>query len=357
MRLAVLGRAVDGAIPAVDGAVVQPQRLELRDAARVQLREGILLDVGAHQRAEAGDVLLVQIDDAPLQPLAAEGDARDRVAQVVAGGADVAGLFEEGDARLGPEAAAEEDRRVDAHRQHRREQELREVVEVGKSFRLRELQMDLEAGVAGFDHHRVVLHHQVVDALDGEVERFAARFVHGAVERHVARVGDHVVEAEVGLQNCRKDPGEHDLVAERLGGLARFDEQGSELRFHVAEAVARVRLGVGVGLDLEEAQLGGEMRIADGFQDLQRAGSGMVGAVDEEHLLLRADARDAALECVLGHHPVERTQVVEHRAHEGAPGRAFQPAAGLLVLVGVVDGHDRDSIDPRTSSSFFEPRS
>ena len=73
----------------------------------------------------------------------------------------------------------------------------------------------------------------------------------------------------------------------------------------------------------------------------------MVGAVDEEHLLLRADARDAALERVLGHHPIERTQVVEHRAHEGAPGRAFQPAAGLLVLVGVVDGHDRDSIDPR----------
>src|SRR5947199_6594347 len=46
--------------------------------------------------------------------------------------------------------------------------------------------------------------------------------------------------------------------------------------------------------------------IVDGFEDLQRAGRGMVGAVDEEHLLLGADARDAALEGVVGHHAVER---------------------------------------------------
>ena len=115
---------------------MQPQRLELRDAARVQLREGILLDVGAHQRPEARDVLLVEIDDAPLQPAAAERDPRNRVAQVVARGTDVAGLLEERDARLCPEPAAEEHRRIDPHRQGRREQELGEIVEMGKALGL-----------------------------------------------------------------------------------------------------------------------------------------------------------------------------------------------------------------------------
>jgi hypothetical protein len=98
-----------------------------------------------------------------------------RLAQVQARRADVAALLEERDARLGPEPRPKSTGELVPDGEHRRQEQLREVVEVREALGLGELQVHLEARVAGLDHHRVVFDHELVDAADGEVEGLAAR--------------------------------------------------------------------------------------------------------------------------------------------------------------------------------------
>ena len=73
-------------------------------------RERVLVDVGREQHLEAGDVLLEDLEHAVVDPAPAERDARRLLAQVQARGAVIDRLLEEGDARLAPEPAAEEER-------------------------------------------------------------------------------------------------------------------------------------------------------------------------------------------------------------------------------------------------------
>ena len=115
--------------------------------------------------------------DAALDPVLAERDARRAIARVQRRRADVTRLLEERDARLRPEALAEQRGRVRADRQRRREQELRDVVGVAEAVRLGDLEVDLKARVAGLEHERVVLGDELVEALDRDVVAVAARRV------------------------------------------------------------------------------------------------------------------------------------------------------------------------------------
>ena len=62
VRLAVLRDAVAGAVPAVDRAVVEAERLQLRDLAAVEDGVRVLLVLGADERAEARDVVLEDVE-------------------------------------------------------------------------------------------------------------------------------------------------------------------------------------------------------------------------------------------------------------------------------------------------------
>jgi hypothetical protein len=129
MRLPV-GPAIAGAVPPVDGAVMQPQSLQLGDLAPFQGGERVFLDIGRHQGAEACDVLLEQLEDRIADPMPAEVDPRTAIAQVVNGSARVDRLLKEGDARLAPQLAPEQERRVGRRRDHRRRHHLGNVIQV-----------------------------------------------------------------------------------------------------------------------------------------------------------------------------------------------------------------------------------
>src|SRR5438309_2326091 len=109
MRLAV-GDAVAGPVPAIYRPVVEPQRLELRRLSAGHLLERVLVEIGAHERAEARDVLAEQLGHRLPDPARAEHDSRGALAHVLLAGARVHGLLEQRDARLGPQPPAEEER-------------------------------------------------------------------------------------------------------------------------------------------------------------------------------------------------------------------------------------------------------
>ncbi len=75
----------------------------------------------------------------------------------------------------------------------------------------------------------------------------------------VARARHHVVQAEVALAHGRQDAHQHRLQVDLRGGLARLLHQLVELPLHAREAIARQRLRIAVRLELEQAELGGEV--------------------------------------------------------------------------------------------------
>ena len=102
-------------------------------------------------------------------------------------------------------------------------------------------------------------------------------------------------------------------------------EQLVELGVHPGEAVAAELLGVEVELEVERADLGRVRVIGERGEHRQRSGRRLPRSVDEEHLLLGADAPDAGLEAVVGEHHLQRLQVAEHPADRrlsiGSSGR------------------------------------
>src|SRR5690242_17859741 len=117
MRLAVLRDPVAGAVPSVDGAVVQPKRAQVGDGAAIERSKRVFLVARRDERAETRDVLLEDVDDAPAEPMVAEAHTRGLVPAVQSRRADVARLLEERDSRLGPETLAEERRGVRTDRE------------------------------------------------------------------------------------------------------------------------------------------------------------------------------------------------------------------------------------------------
>ena len=169
---AQVGLAVDdpvaGAVPAVDRAVVEAQRAQLGRQALRQRFEGVLVALGGDEDAVARDVLAVELDDGVAHPRPPEVDAGAALPEVVARAARVHRLLEDRDPRLVPEAAPEEHRRVHGGGEDRPRRHLRDVVHLGELGGA-DLEVRLEGRVAGLDHHRVVLDHQLVHALDADL--------------------------------------------------------------------------------------------------------------------------------------------------------------------------------------------
>ena len=129
--------AVATPVPAPDRAGVQAQRRQVGGLAAAEGVERVGdLDV-REERREPCDVLPVELEDRAADPSVAEGDARLEVAEVMARPAGVDGLLEQGDAGLGPQPAAEQQRRVGGAGQHGPGEHLRDVVLVGERRRAR----------------------------------------------------------------------------------------------------------------------------------------------------------------------------------------------------------------------------
>jgi hypothetical protein len=333
-----VGLAVEDAVarpvPPVDRAVVQAQGLELRRHPAVEHRHRILVEVGADQGPEPGDVLLEDLDHRVADPAGAEADPGLLLADRAALGAGVDRLAEQRDPGLGPQPLAEQDGRVRRHRHQRPGQELGQVVVAGELLGA-DLEVDLEARVTGLDHHRVVGQGQLVEALDRELELAAAHGGQDLVELEVALGRHHAVEPEVAGPHRGQDAHEHDLHAELAGRGPGLADQVVELSVHLGQAVAAEHLRVAVGLELELAELGGVVRVGlELVEERQHpAGRGPL-LVEQEQLLLGADAPDAGLEPLLGDHAVERAQVGEDRAGELALALRVERAVGVLVVPG-----------------------
>ena len=213
-------------------------------------------------------------------------------------------LLEHGDAGLGPQTAAEQQRRVGRAGEHRTGEQLGDVVLVGERRRV-DLEVNLEAGVARLDHHRVVAYAQLVDALDVEVDVGATQVADRRVESVVAVLVDHVRQTEVGRADGRQDPGQQHVDAALVGDGSHPAEELVQLRLHGAEAVATEALRIEVELEIEGTDLGHQVRVVDGVEDLERDRRRLPVAVDEEHLLLGADAAHTGLDAPFGEHAVE----------------------------------------------------
>ena len=96
-------------------------------------------------------------------------------------------------------------------------------------------------------------------------------------------------------------------------------EQLVELGVHAGEAVAAELLGVEVELEVERADLGRVRVAGERGEHRQRSGRRLPRGVDEEHLLLGADAPDAGLEAVVSEHHLQRLQVAQHPADRRLP--------------------------------------
>ena len=322
----VVVHPVAWAVPAVDRAVVQAQRVQRRDHAALDHADRVVLGLGRQHGAEARDVLLENLGDGVLEPVVAEVHARFQAALLLHVRARVDRVFEDRDAGLVPESLAEQDRRIDRRRQQRRGDHLRDVV-VAREVLGTDLEVHLEAGVAGLEHDVVVLHRELVDAVDGELEVLAPHRADGVVERMVTRCRHHRIEAEVGLGQGRQDADQGDVAGEAGRRLAGLAVDLLQFRLHAPEAVALQPPRRQVGLEVEQAEFMRETVVVDDVQDVERARGGLVRLVDQEHLLLRADAPHVRFEQAGVEHAFEGVDLGQQGLLEGLAGGvvAVQP--------------------------------
>ena len=126
-----LGDAVAGAVPAVDGAVEEAQRLQRRHAARGEdVRSGSSSTSAAsrtRKRETSSWKISSTLSSTQPRPKRTRGLCSRRCEVARRRGVDR--LLEEGDAGLAPEPLAEQQRRVGGRGEHRRGHRLGEVVE------------------------------------------------------------------------------------------------------------------------------------------------------------------------------------------------------------------------------------
>ena len=309
--------AVARPIPSVYCPVVELQRLQPGDAAFVEHLEGILVDRGRQQHPERTDVLLKEFHDRLLQPASAKAHPRTHFPHVKIGASRVERLLEKGDPRLRPEAATEEEGRVDACRQSRSGDRLGHVVDMGKLFR-RDLQVDLEARIARFQHDGIVLDHELVRTTNPEPERAAPGHVHGFVEGVVAGTGSDVVQRQVGLGQRGQDTREDHFGVMEAGCAPDPRDVAVELFLHVREAGAFQHPRRQVGLEVEAGEFGGKRFVVQLLENLDRDGSRPPCLVHQEHLLLGPEAPDTGLDQSFRQEPLHRLQIPQQRPSEFA---------------------------------------
>ena len=334
MRLAV-GHAVAGPVPAIHGAVVHLERRQLWDLAAPQPPVRVLPVGGAEKGRDPGDVLVEHLEHRLLHPALAEPHARRELAQVRRGAAGVDRLLKQGDARLGPQPPPEQERRVDGGREHRRREDLGDVVQP-RHLLGTGLQMHLEARVAPLEHYGVVLEVKLVRPLDVQPVGAARHAVRRLVEHVVALERGEVLQSQVRHREAGQDAGEHDLrvVGSRL--FAHGANQCVHFFLQMAEAARAQRHGRQVDLEVVKGDLGRELGSGEPVEHLHGDGSRPPPPVDQKQLLLGPYPTDPRLEHALLEHGTERAQVQEKRLRVQAhvirieAGVYLQSAHGLL---------------------------
>ena len=99
----------------------------------------------------------------------------------MAGAARIDRLLKKRNAGFPPQAPSEQQRRVGGGGQQRRGDRLGQVVHRSELIGA-DLVMHLEAGAAGFEHHRVVLDDQFVQSFEPELVVAAAQPAHRVVQ-------------------------------------------------------------------------------------------------------------------------------------------------------------------------------
>ena len=124
------------------------------------------------------------------------------------------------------------------------------------------------------------------------------------------------------------------------------------------EAVAAELLRVEVELEVERPDLGRVRLAGEGGEHRQRAGCRLPRRVDEEHLLLGADAPDIGLEAIVLEHLLQGLQVAQHPADRRLPIRGRRPVARLLASLirslRSLSPFGRSSPPCQSSTSFHE---
>ena len=187
---------VAGAIPSVDGAVVQLQGSEQRNLSRFQPRERILLHVGTEQDPEATQIFLEQLQHRAVYPVLAEPHPRASFPQMRHRPSSIDRLLEQCDSCLGPQTSPKEERGIHHGGQNRSRHRLGGIVHVRELFRPR-LKVNLKAGIAAFVHHGVVFDVKLIDPLDAKPPRPASHPVHRFVQRVIALPGRDVLERKI----------------------------------------------------------------------------------------------------------------------------------------------------------------
>ena len=177
--------------------------------------------------------------------------------------------------------------------------------------------MNLEARIAGFQHDVIVLDRQLINAIDRELKFLTPQSPNGVVQGVVARHRNHGIQAEVFFAQGRQYAHQGNVTIVFRSALTRHFIDFLKLGFHQLQAVTAHHMRREVCLHVEQSEFMSEPFIADGIQDFHRFGCGLVRLVDQEHLLLSADAADARFDHSALQHAFQRANFIQQSLHEG----------------------------------------
>src|SRR5690625_4548152 len=144
---------------------MQTQRGQARRFAARHHAYRILFHLGGQNNPEARDVFLEDLDNRAFYPVVAKMDSRLVAARRMRAGAAINRMLEYGNTRFMPQPFAQKNGRIDAAGQQRTCYGLGKIVQMGKPFGPN-LEMNLKAGVGGFQHQVVMRNAELVYAVD-----------------------------------------------------------------------------------------------------------------------------------------------------------------------------------------------
>ena len=272
MRFAVFIETNQRPVPAPDGAVVQAQM--------PQAFRRLLIFHRQHHRIVL-QVFCKTFEQGFARIAHAEADALDGAVGGVFKPAGGHGLLEHRDAGFLPQLFAKQKRRIAADCHHRRRQHDGGVV-VAFCQMLRRLDMNLQRGGGGFQHHVAVLGLQMLVA--DNVERNGATLAqpqHLFVERAVAIEGGNIVQRQVFIFQCGQNADAKNIAAQLFGVLFTLRPQLQQAVVEVAQHVAAEGLRRHIEFDIEFCQLRAEQRVARLFQKRFIVRAGLLPVVDQ----------------------------------------------------------------------------
>ncbi len=302
---------VDRAVPAVDGAVVEPQLGQVRRPSGFEDGQRVLVGGDRQQRREVADVLLEQVEDRrdPTLPEPHPGPHSLRLQLLAAG---VGRLLEQRDPGLAPELLAEEVRRVRAERELHTGDGLR-CVPVRREPLGRRLHVELRARARRLGKDRVRGRAQQVGAAaDVDADVLATRVQHLVAQQPVARVAADRVDRQVGVGQGRQDADHHQVRADGRRAALGLVEAPPEPLLEPGQPAVVQRRGRRVHLDVELPELGLELRVGDRLERLGVAEGRVARVVDQVELDLEPGHRVVGVERRLTEHPGEHVEAAPH---------------------------------------------